>query len=140
MHAAQEIRDAMVRVAALRSRQAEQPQQRDAVRTVKTLQARRFAGTYRDLLAGGPHAAPARFFLEELYSERDFSARDAQFARIAGAMEKFFPAIVIRTAVNLANLHALTEDLDDGVATQWLAAAQDGLPAQRYIAAWRAVG
>jgi hypothetical protein len=90
MDGAGEIRSAMAKVAELRTREAAQPGLRDAVRAVKELQSRRFAGTYAALLAGGPYAAPARFFLEELYSDRDFSARDAQFARIAGAIDRFF--------------------------------------------------
>ena len=34
-----------------------------AVGAVKRVQSRRFAGSYADLLAGGPYAAAARFFL-----------------------------------------------------------------------------
>ena len=50
-----------------------------------------------------PYAAAARFFLDELYSDKDYADRDAQFARIAGAIEKLFPAQVARTASNWPN-------------------------------------
>ncbi|HXD42777.1 MAG TPA: hypothetical protein VN649_19575 [Ramlibacter sp.] len=111
-----------------------------AVGAVKRVQSRRFAGSYADLLAGGPYAAAARFFLEELYSDKDYAERDAQFARIAGAIEKLFPEQVAGTAVALAGLHALTEDLDQAMALAWLAHADGGLSeAQRYTAAWREV-
>src|SRR5690242_16973455 len=112
MEAAQTIRTAVARVGELREAQASHAGLRQAVIGIKALQARRFAGTYDDILSSGPYSAAARFFLEELYSDRDFAERDAQFARIAGAIERFFPAAVAQTAVDLAKLHALTESLD----------------------------
>jgi hypothetical protein len=140
MQAAQTIRDAVARVTQLRERQALQPGLRAAVIAVKSVQARRFAGTYQDLLRGRPYGAAARFFLEELYSDRDFAERDAQFARIAPTVERLFPAIVVQTAVNLAQLHALTEALDHDMAVHWLAADSTPSEAARYLQAWRAVG
>jgi hypothetical protein len=113
----------------------------DAVRQVKRVQSRRFSGTYADLLAGKQYATAARFFLEELYSDKDYAERDAQFARIAGAIEKLFPEQVANTAVELAELHALTEELDQAMALAWLAQVDEELTdAQRYTAAWRSVG
>jgi hypothetical protein len=134
------IRSAVARVGELREAQAARKGLRDAVLDVKALQARRFAGTYKDILVGGPYSAAATFFLTELYSARDFAERDAQFARIAGAIERFFPSAVVQTAVNLAKLHALTESLDHqmGVALSDSDCARP--EAARYIDAWRAVG
>lgn len=139
MEAAQTIRHAVARVTELRATEAAQPGLRDAVRTIKALQGRRFAATYSDMMGGGPYAPAARFFLEELYSDRDFSDRDAQFVRISGAIERFFPALVVQTAVNLALLHALTEDLDYAMALQWIAADPGASDAARYVKAWRDV-
>ena len=138
MEAADTIRRAVAHVNELRAEQARRPGLREAVVEVKALQGRRFAGTYADMFAGGPFAQAARFFLVELYSDRDFAERDAQFARIAGAIEKFFPAIVVQTSVNLAQLHGLTEDLDHAVALEWLSQAATP-PPSRYVHAWRAV-
>ncbi|MEO5672064.1 MAG: hypothetical protein ABIR26_15340 [Ramlibacter sp.] len=111
-----------------------------AVVQVKAIQSRRFAGTYSDLLGGGPYAVAARFFLDELYSAKDYAERDAQFARIAGAIERLFPEQVAGTAVALAELHALTEELDQAMAQAWLGQADDANDASRYVAAWRDVG
>lgn len=142
MDAAQSIRQSLSRVAALRAQVAESaPLQRTLLAT-KQFQARRFAGTYQDLLQSSTFAAPTRFFLDELYGERDFSDRDAQFARIAGALQTFFPSQVVATAVALAQLHALTEALDVEMAQCLLS---DGGPADprldstRYLRSWRAV-
>ena len=144
MEPAQQIRDAVAQVSQLRQDAAGDPVLGAAVAQVKRLQSRRFAGTYADLLGGGPYQAAAKFFLHELYGEADYSERDAQFARIAGALQKLFPQQVMATAVSLAQLHALTERLDHAMAQAWLGVpalagdAQGDAPAGRYVSAWRA--
>lgn len=138
MEAAHQIRDAVAKVSQLRESCAADPALRRAVTEVKALQARRFSGTYADLLGGGGHAAAARFFLEELYSDKDYAERDAQFSRIAGAVQRLFPQQVTATAVALAQLHLLTEQLDHLMGHAWNRIA--GTDAMRYMAAWRAVG
>lgn len=141
MEAARKIRDAVAHVSQLRQALEDHPALGAAVGDVKRMQSRRFAGTYADLLADGPYAAPANFFLTELYSDKDYAERDAQFARIAGAIEKFFPQQVVSTAVALAELHALTEELDQAMALEWMAQEGDETSdACRYALAWREVG
>lgn len=139
MEAAHQIREAVAHVNALRDAGRAQPGLADAVAVVKRTQARRFAGTYADLLRGGPYADAAKFFLDELYSDKDYSARDAQFARIAGAIERFFPADVAATAVGLAQLHAMTEELDQAMGIAWLQGDPEQSVAARYVQAWRLV-
>jgi hypothetical protein len=139
MEAARIIREAVARVSQLRASESSEPSLRSAVLSIKALQARRFAGTYRDLLAGGPSAAAARFFLQELYGDKDYTERDAQFARIAGAVERFFPDAVVETAIGLAKLHALTEELDHAMGREWIALRDEQEEADRYVAAWRLV-
>lgn len=138
MNTAETIRQAVAEVEAMRRESRDLPQIGAAVNRVKRLQARRFKGTYADLLAAGPYSAAAQFFLQELYSERDYAERDAQFARIAGAVEKLFPRDVADTAAALARLHALTESLDHGVAHVLEDTAGD--EATGYVHAWRTVG
>jgi hypothetical protein len=140
MQAAERIRAAVARVTALRRLCQDEPAQLEGMSAIKQFQARRFACTYADILApGGPFAKPARFFLDELYGERDYALRDQQFARIAGALQRMLPDDAVDTAVALAELHALSEDLDHAMALAWL--RQPELPAcRRYMAAWRAVG
>lgn len=145
MDAAQTIRQSLSHVGALRAQINASPALRRSLRAIKQFQARRFAGTYQDLLESGVFAAPTRFFLEELYGERDFSERDAQFARIAGALQTFFPAQVVETATALAQLHAMTESLDLEMALQCQNLFQANSPGQalscaQYLNAWRKVG
>jgi predicted unusual protein kinase regulating ubiquinone biosynthesis (AarF/ABC1/UbiB family) len=140
MEAARKIRNAVTRVSTLRHAFTANSALREAVSQVKRVQARRFAGTYADLLAGGSYSLASRFFLDELYSDKDYAERDAQFARIAGAIERFFPHQVVTTAVALAELHALTEELDQTMALSWLRLDDQLDDAQRYVMAWREVG
>jgi hypothetical protein len=102
MNTAETIRRCVAEVQRLREESRSLPGIAAAVADVKRFQARRFAGTYADLLASPTYGAAARFFLEELYGDRDYRERDAQFARIAGAVEKLFPKDVAETAVGLA--------------------------------------
>lgn len=142
MDAAHSIRQSLSRVAALRAQVAESvPLQRTLLAT-KRFQARRFAGTYQDLLQSSTFAPPTRFFLDELYGERDFSDRDTQFARIAGALQTFFPSQVLATAVALAQLHALTETLDLEMAQRMLVhegPEEATLNSACYLGSWRTV-
>jgi hypothetical protein len=141
MEAAQKIRHAVAQVSQLRQAVLADPALATALQQVKRVQSRRFAGTYADLLAAGPYAAASGFFLTELYSDKDYADRDAQFARIAGAIERFFPQQVAGTAVALAELHAVTEDLDQAMAVDWRAQARSEMSdAVRYTMAWRGVG
>jgi len=141
MEAARRIRNAVAKVSLLRQAVEANPVLGTALAEVKSVQSRRFAGTYADLLAGGPYSAAARFFLDELYSDKDYAQRDAQFSRIAGAIEKLLPAQVVDTAVSMGELHAVTEELDQAMALAWLGQGDERLSlARRYILAWRDVG
>ncbi|HYW56284.1 MAG TPA: hypothetical protein VE934_04950 [Polaromonas sp.] len=136
---AQRIRDAMQAVSLLRQIRASSPQLDAACLDVKRFQAQRFRATYADLLHSPRYQGAAHFFLSELYGDHDYAQRDQQFARIANTIARLFPAAVVETAASLAEVHALTERLDDLVARQWLMSPHLDLSA-RYISCWRAVG
>src|SRR5689334_7632417 len=84
---------------------------------LKTYQQRRFAKTYADLLPTTRYGPASRFFIEELYGPRDFADRDAQFARVVPALVRLFPREIIATVSALAQLHALSEQLDTETAS-----------------------
>ena len=142
MDAAHTIRAAVARVGAIREDAMSNPRLREALVVVKAFQAKRFAGTYADLLRSEEYGAAARFFLVDLYSDKDYSQRDAQFSRIAGAMQRLFPQQVVSTAVALAELHLLTEELDWQMAVRWhLYATTPGKSdIARYVVCWHDVG
>lgn len=139
LNASDRIRMHLGRVSQLRA-QAQVDGLQSAVDDIKRLQAQRFRGTYSDFL-GHPQFAPAtRFFLDELYGVHDFTQRDAQFARIAGALERLFPEAVAQLAVDLSETHALTEVLDHQLAQHWLELDNTLQPEERYILSWRLTG
>lgn len=133
--AADRIRMHLERVGGLRQ-QARTAGLDQAVQEVKHLQAQRFRATYDDFLQHPIYAPATRFFLEELYGVHDFARRDAQFGRIASALERLFPEAVAQLAVDLAETHALTEVLDQRMAEHWLTLSALP-PALRYTRAWR---
>lgn len=133
------IQNAVDGVVQLRRLATSQPGLAQAVSEIKALQANRFTGSYFDLLQTKQYKPATLFFLEELYSEKDYSDRDAQFSRIAGTLERLFPNQVVQTAVALAQLHCLTEELDFAMAQSWLDNPAPNAVA-RYIATWHTVG
>lgn len=104
---------------------------------VKDYQHRRFARTYADLLASPRYRAAARFFLDELYGPRDFTARDQQFERVVPGLVRLFPAAIVGTVCSLAELHSLSERLDTRMAAH-LPGTQ--FAAVDYVSAWQATG
>jgi len=125
------------RVEAERGVRAADPPLAAAVQRLKAYQQRRFETTYADLLGDPRYAAAARFFLEELYGPRDFTRRDAQFARVVPALVRLFPREVVATVQHLAALHALSEELDTQMARR-LGAREPGRAV--YAELWQAVG
>jgi len=105
---------------------------------LKTYQQRRFAKTYADLLPTKRYGPASRFFIEELYGPRDFADRDAQFARVVPALVRLFPREIIATVSALAQLHALSEQLDTETASHLN--SKDELNAFNYVRAWQATG
>lgn len=125
-------------VAQVRREAATAPGLAERVRCVKAYQHARFGLTYADLLASREYAAAARFFLDELYGPHDFTARDAQFARIVPALVRLFPADIVETVRSLAELHALSERLDLALARAL--APSHPLDCAGYLSAWQGVG
>ncbi|QPF75788.1 hypothetical protein G8A07_24630 [Roseateles sp. DAIF2] len=106
------------------------------VQALKAYQQRRFERSYADLLAVPRYAAAAQFFLDELYGPADFSRRDAQFARVVPALVRLFPAEVVDTVAQLAELHGLSEQLDSAMGAQLL--DRPRFDAADYARAWQA--
>lgn len=120
-----------------RARRAADPALGATVLALKAYQQQRFALSYADLLASPRYAAAARFFLEELYGPKDFSQRDAQFARVVPGLVRLFPEDIVNTVEVLARLHAVSETLDSTMATHLLGAVID---ANSYVRAWQRTG
>jgi hypothetical protein len=105
-----------------KARQAD-PQIAQLTQALRSWQAARFRRTYADVLQDAQMSPAALFFLTELYGEQEFGQRDAQFARIAAAVERIFPQSVVQTTTLLAQLHALSESLDACMVQVWISFA-----------------
>ena len=117
--------------------QLDTPAMVGAIKKIKQLQSRRFRATYADFLLSPRYQSATRFFLEELYGEHDFTLRDSQFSRIAGAIEGLFPEAVGQLAVDLAETHALSERLDHEMAVRWVSLSKNPDDSVRYVQCWR---
>lgn len=138
------ISDALSLVADIRDTQKQHPLLSEAVKSIKLAQVQRFHYSYSDVLAHTHHGSAARFFLSELYSERDFSQRDQQFKRITPTLQRLFPKSVTVVANKLTQLHALSEQLDHAMGTALAALSPDDVSLKaalsHYVQTWRAVG
>jgi hypothetical protein len=102
---------------------------------VKAWQAERLARTYADLVARPRYAAATRFFLEDLYGPKDFSARDQELLRIVPVMERVLPDSAVETASLAIEVEALSERLDHALAR---ALPEGPLDEGSYAVAYRA--
>ncbi len=138
---ADRIHQAFHEIALLRSSNECQPSRNLALRAIRAFQSKRFQDTYHDLLASEAFGPACNFFLTELYGDQDFSQRDREFERIAKSIERMFPRSILEVAVDLAELHALTELLDTRMAEtiESLGYRPDQVPLDNatYTLAWR---
>ena len=104
---------------------------------VKHWQALRLGRTYSDLAAHPRYAQATRFFLEDLYGEKDFSGRDEAMLRIYPVMVKTLPAGAVEPAALAIEVDAFSETLDRRVAQALPAGA---IAVSGYAQAYREAG
>ena len=141
---ADRIHKAFHEIALLRSANESRPTRSVTLRVVRAYQSKRFQETYHDLLASEAYGPPCDFFLTEIYGDQDFSQRDREFERIAKSIERMFPKSILEVAVDLAELHALTELLDtrmaEAIESLGYRPRQVPLENATYAVAWRVSG
>jgi hypothetical protein len=99
-------------------------------------QAGRLAREYADQRALPRRRDAVEFFLEEVYGARDFSERDAQFARAIHKLRAMLPLTALQALRDAVELQALTIELDVAVAER-LPDGSAPLEAVAYGAAYR---
>jgi hypothetical protein len=127
----------LAQVQELREQRNAEPALARHVGAIKLHQHARFARDYKRLLDSPRYRRATQFFLEELYGPEDFAARDAEFGRIAPTMGRLLPREVMHTVAQLAELHALSEGLDQQMAQ---VLRSESVDERSYRAAWQAVG
>jgi hypothetical protein len=105
-------------------------------------QAARLERSFKTFLEDRRRAAAARFFLTDVYGERDFSQRDADIARVLPTMQRLLPASLLSTVADGIALGALTHALDLRMAEALGELAPNGrrLDEARYAQAYRRIG
>jgi hypothetical protein len=84
---------------------------------VKGFQSARLRATYADIAELPRYRAATAFFLDDLYGPKDFSGRDAAMMRIVPVMSRVLPDSAVETAALAIELEALSESLDQRLAT-----------------------
>ena len=107
---------------------------------LKRFQTQRLAKSHQDLLESRRYRLATRFFLDDLYGEKDFSQRDQELARVIPTLARFLPESALGTIADAIELDALSEALDQRMAAHGL--SQEGAiwSAARYAQAFQAVG
>jgi hypothetical protein len=110
--AVQRLRDDLAGVRRLRESVRQTPALARDRLALRDWQARRLAGTYRDLLDSPRYGPAAAFFLSDLYGPKDFAARDEALARILPRLARLLPAAALDAIALAIELDGLSERLD----------------------------
>lgn len=74
--------------------------------------AARLAASFQGFMQIRSESPQRRFFLTDLYGDRDFSRRDSDIARVAGKMQRLAAADVLETLADAIELGALSHAFD----------------------------
>jgi len=129
--------DHLARLKALRGPGIQSASFRKRLLVLKEWQSARLARTYADLAAIPRYAPAVAFFLDDLYSAKDFSSRDEEMLRIYPTMVRLLPASAVETVGLALELDALAEELDQAMTE---ALPPGGITEAGYCEAFRAVG
>ena len=118
---------------------------RNALRWLPELrrwQAERLERSFRHFLDDPRRAPAARFFLGDVYGDRDFTRRDADIARVLPMMQRLLPNALLGTVADAIELGALSHALDLRMAgrLESLAPRRRKLDEDLYASAYREAG
>jgi hypothetical protein len=128
----QRLTDALTRVIALRRTLFADAAVTERWRAVKRYQSDRLQRTYADLLATPRYRLAARFFLEDLYGEKDFEQRDREALRIVPKLAMMLPERAVETMALAVELDELSERLDARLAAEVVLPLDDASYMQAY--------
>ena len=105
-------------------------------------QMRRLADSFAPLLEDARTRGAAKFFLSDLYGDRDFSGRDRDLARVLPLMMRLLPEPLIATVADAIALAALSHALDLRMAEALVALlpANSPIDTDSYAKAYRTIG
>jgi len=108
-------------------------------RRLRRWQSARLARTHADLLHDPRYQPAAKFFLEEIYGDRDIRQREQDLTRIVPMMNRILPAGVLRTAALALELNTLSGELDAAMTRILMTEfpVRDAWDEATYVAAYR---
>jgi len=133
------LADRLAEVRSLRDAAAGDARHAVRRRALREWQAERLMQTYADLLANPRYERAAKFFLTDLYGATDFSARDADLARILPLMARVLPLGGLKAVALAVEVDALSERLDAAMVDALGAALERGIGESEYASAYRRV-
>lgn len=83
-----------------------------ALAVLRAWQTRRLEASFADVLADPDMHAAGRFFLSDLYADRDFSGRDRDIDRVMPLMMHLLPESLLRAVRDAIELHVLSHAFD----------------------------
>jgi hypothetical protein len=89
----------------------------EAKNAVQEFQVRRLKRDFRDIRMSPEYGPLCDFFATEIYSARDFTERNTGFRRVTTQFRNIIGEEIHEGLIRLLDLHALTDRLDDEVAT-----------------------
>ena len=112
------------------------------LKVLQAWQSQRLERSFEAFLEDPARRPAARFFLTDVYSDHDYSRRDADIARVIPMMQRLLPGPLLDTIGTGIELGALTHafDLRMAEALETLAPRKRGLDAGLYARAYREVG
>ena len=128
---------AAAEVASLRAGIAADARLRQWSSALKHWQSARLAVTHADLLAEPRHREAARFFLDDLYGAKDFSQRDAELGHVIPVLVRTLPGSALATLADAVELDALSERLDEAMASLLRRDEASGIDEAAYARAYR---
>lgn len=128
----------LVRNRSLRAQFSDEPGLQEELQALQRWQAGRLERTYADLQGRERYRPGVEFFLEELYTDKDYLPRDTQLERASPILKRMLPAQAQESMRMAVQLEVLSQELD-GEMTRALGAGAT-IDEQSYAEAYRKVG
>jgi len=128
----------LVRNRSLRAQFSDDPGLQEELQALQRWQAGRLERTYADLQERERYRPGVEFFLEELYTDKDYLPRDTQLERASPILKRMLPSQAQESMRMAVQLEVLSQELD-GEMTRALG-AETAIDGQSYAEAYREVG
>ena len=109
------------------------------LRQLRAWQSQRLATTYADLLTEPQFTPAAKFFLSDVYADRDLSQRDQDFQRLHDMLARLLPEHMLRLLKSAIQLNQLSNALDQDLLNAIFSdlGADDGITVELYSKGYR---